>query len=51
MITVKELKEQLITMERLGLGDAQVWFRDWNDIDHKIEEGVYDTNEKKVVLG
>ena len=54
-ITVKELRERLATMERLGYGDAKVWFRDWNDIDHNIEDGIYDTYErndiKNVVLG
>lgn len=54
-ITVKELREQLAIMERLGYGDAKVWFRDWNDIDRNIEEGIYDTYErndtKNVVLG
>ena len=50
-ITVRELREQLATLERLGKGDAIVVFRDWNDIDLKFEEGVYDVVENKVVLG
>jgi hypothetical protein len=51
MITVKELIKQLQTLEELGMGDAKVWYRDFNDIDHKITEGVYDTHENNVVLG
>lgn len=50
-ITVKELREQLERLENMGMGDAVVMFRDWHDIDHKVEEGVYDTCENKVVLG
>lgn len=54
-ITVKELREQLEKMERLGYGDAKLWFRDWEDIDHEVEVGIYDTYEKEnvknVVLG
>jgi hypothetical protein len=50
-ITVKELREQLEHLERLGKGDAFVMFRDWNDIDHKVEEGIYDICENKIVLG
>lgn len=54
-ITVKELREQLERMERLGYGDAKLWFRDWEDIDHEVEVGIYDTyereNVKNVVLG
>ena len=51
MITVKELRERLEIMETLGYADAKVWFRDWNDIDHELEEGVYDLNANNVVLG
>ena len=51
MITVKELREQLERLEKMGLGDAQVWYRDNNDIDHKVTEGIYDTHEKNIVLG
>ena len=51
MITVKELMEQLQKLTEMGMGDAQVWYRDFNDIDHKVSEGVYDTCEKNVVLG
>lgn len=51
MITIKELREQLERLEALGLADAKVWFRDWNDIDHELEEGVYDLNTNNVVLG
>jgi hypothetical protein len=51
MITVSELREQLERLEKLGLGDAKVWYRDLQDFDHKVLEGVYDTDEKNVVLG
>ena len=51
MITVKELMEQLQKLTEMGMGDAQVWYRDFNDMDHKVTEGVYDTYEKNVVLG
>lgn len=54
-ITVKELRKQLEKMEQLGYGDAELWFRDWEDIDHEVEVGIYDTcergNVKTVVLG
>lgn len=54
-ITVKELREQLERMEQLGYGDAKLWFRDWDDIDHKVEVGIYDNYEEKnvknIVLG
>jgi hypothetical protein len=54
-ITVKTLREQLERLEQAGLGEAQLWFRDWDDIDHKIEEGVFDACErngvKNIVLG
>lgn len=51
-MTVKELKEQLERLEALGLGNAVVWFRDNNDMDSKIEQGVIDNDEDKhVVLG
>jgi hypothetical protein len=51
MITVKELREQLERVENAGMGDAFVWFRDWNDFDHKVEQGIYDTHENNIVLG
>ena len=51
MITVKELMEQLQKLTEMGMGDAKVWYRDMNDMDHKVTEGVYDTHEKNVVLG
>lgn len=50
-ITVNELIEQLQKIQELGRGNDLIWFRDWNDIDHKIEQGIYDTYENNVVLG
>ena len=50
-ITVKELREMLEVMERCGLGDAEVWYRDHNDIDHEVDSGVIDTDDYHVVLG
>lgn len=50
-ITVKELREQLERMEALGMGDALVWYRDEDNMDWRVESGVWDTDEKNVVLG
>ena len=50
IITVKELREQLERLEKIGLADAPLYFRDWNDVDHELAEGVYDACEG-VVLG
>ena len=51
MITVKQLREQLETLEKMGMGDAVLWFKDWDDIDHPLEEGIYDTCGNDVALG
>lgn len=55
MITVKELKEQLEKLEKMGLADAKLFFRDYDDRDHLMTEGMYDYCESKdykyVVLG
>jgi hypothetical protein len=51
MITVKQLREQLETLEKMGMGDAVLWFRGWDDIDHPLEEGIYDTCGNDVALG
>ena len=51
MITVTELKKQLEVLEQLGMGHLPLTYRDWNDIDHAVEEGVYETTTEKVVLG
>ena len=55
MITVKELKEQLEKLEKMGLADAKLFFRDYDDRDHLMTEGMYDYYESKdykyVVLG
>lgn len=45
VITVKELREQLEKLEKAGLADAPLYFRDWNDVDHELTEGVYDVCE------
>lgn len=50
-ITVNELVEQLQKLQELGRGNNLVWFRDWNDVDHEIEQGIYDTYENNIVLG
>ena len=50
VITVKELREQLEKLEKVGLADTPLFFRDWNDVDHELTEGVYDLCET-VVLG
>ena len=50
IITVKELREQLEKLEKIGLADAPLYYRDWDDIDNERTEGVYDSCEG-VVLG
>lgn len=50
IITVKELREQLEKLEKVGLADAPLYFRDWDDVDYELTEGVYDVCEG-VVLG
>ena len=50
-ITVNELVEQLHKTQEMGRGNDLVWFRDWNDIDHEVEEGVYDSGKDWVALG
>ena len=50
-ITVNELVEQLHKAQEMGRGDDLVWFRDWTDIDHEVEQGIYDTYEGNIVLG
>lgn len=50
-VTVSELIKQLQVLESLGLGDAKVLYRDEMDFDYRIEQGIWDTNEKNVVLG
>lgn len=50
-ITVKELREQLERIEKIGMGDALVWYRDEGSMDWRIEEGVWDINDDNVVLG
>ena len=50
-ITIKELRAQLESLEKMGLADAPVWFRDWNDNDTELTEGVYDVHGVGVVLG
>ena len=44
-ITVNELLEQLKKLQEIGRGDDLMWFRDWNDVDHEIEQGLFDTYE------
>lgn len=51
MITVNELLDQLQRLKDYGCGEYKLYFRDWNDIDHKVEEGVYDSGKDWVALG
>jgi hypothetical protein len=51
VITVKDLREQLERLERAGMADALVWFRDWYNFDHEVAEGIVDTHENIVFLG
>ena len=50
IITVKELREQLEKLEKAGLADAPLYYRDWDDIDNELTEGVCDVCDG-VVLG
>ena len=50
-ITVKELREQLERLEKMGMGDHLLWYRDEDSMDWRIEQGIWDTHEKNVVLG
>ena len=50
IITVKELRKQLEKLEKIGLADAPLYYRDWDDIDNELTKGVYDVCEG-VVLG
>lgn len=49
-ITVKELREQLEKLEKMGMGDAQIWYRDPYSFDYPLEQGLWDNNDKNVVL-
>ena len=40
LITVKELREQLEKLEEMGMGDAQVWYRDPYSFDYSLEQGL-----------
>jgi hypothetical protein len=50
-ITVNELVEQLHKIQEMGRGEDLVWFRDHNDTDHEIEQGIYDTYKGNIILG
>lgn len=50
-MTVNELIEQLLIVQKMGMGECKVWYRDANDIDHEIEVGVYDNDNENLVLG
>lgn len=50
-VTVEELFQQLEVMIKLGHGTDKVWYRDENDMDSPVEQGVWDTPEGVVVLG
>ena len=51
IITVNELFDQLQGLRDYGCGEHKLYFRDWDDIDHKVEEGVLDSGEDWVALG
>ena len=50
-ITVKELREQLEKLEMQGMANDPLWFRDWEDVDTELSEGILDTHGDGVVLG
>ncbi len=52
-VTISELKKQLEMLEKNGMGDYVVWYRDEDSIDHAIESGLWDICEKmkSVALG
>lgn len=45
-MTVKELREQLERLEKLGMENYEIFYQTENDFFHKIEIGVHDTSEK-----
>ncbi len=45
IITVSELKRQLEEFEKMGWGDAVVWYRDERSMDYQLEEGVWDCDD------
>lgn len=51
MITIKELREQLEALERIGMGEMPLGFRDEYDNDWVLTHGILDENENYVVLG
>ena len=51
VITVKELREQLERLEKLGCGDWAVWFRDEASCDSPVELGVIDNCPDNIVIG
>lgn len=52
-MTVKELREQLERIEKLGYGNHNIIFIDSFDITHDFETGIHDIIEmtEEVVLG
>ena len=53
IMTIKELREQLERIEKLGYGNHKVIFIDSFDITHDFETGIHDIIEmtEEVVLG
>lgn len=45
-ITVSVLKAQLEELERMGMGNFTVWYRDYTECDLPFESGVWDVNRK-----
>lgn len=50
-VTVEELFQQLEVMMKLGHGADKVWYRDENNMDSPVEQGIWDTPDGVVVLG
>ena len=49
-MTVKDLLETLETLKELGYENAQIAFRDDNDMDYEIQK-LLDTNKQFITLG
>lgn len=50
-VTVEELFQQLEVMMKLGHGADKIWYRDENNMDSPVGQGIWDTPEGVVILG